>query len=253
MTGDQKLPNQLGSWIEEGRIVVGMCLPHFPGETRIEGKAGSGPPEPAERWRTRRIGKAAERDRFEYLMAKAVGGSRDGAIRPSGITNSVLTEGLRQYVQCNSGQARIDASVRYRDGSEGPKFPLRVLELTDSVPKGCKTYRFALLSIRHVELDAKVDGAWLRNVKISQKRAAGFTDRIVYEISLRQFRRIASDGPVVIEIFQTGLETAIIGFYRALVEHLLERPGTIAVAPQYYLEYSPEKNPYEEGSVWATN
>ena len=74
----------------------------------------------------------------------------------------------------------------------------------------------------------------LRNIKISRTREAGLTDQIVFETSLRQVRRLTSSGPTLIHMYQTGLETAIVGFYRSIVHHLINEPGSIVVVPWYF-------------------
>ena len=90
------------------------------------------------------------------------------------------------------------------------------------MPAASLELRFALLSIRHTEMDAVVDGAWLRNAEISRPRPAAQTDDLVYETSLRQLDELCrSERHVRLYMYQTGLETAVVGFYRALANHLL--------------------------------
>jgi hypothetical protein len=76
--------------------------------------------------------------------------------------------------------------------------------------------RFALLSIRHTEMDAVVHGAWLRNAEVSRPMPAAQTDDLVYEISRTQLLELTSGGSrrVRIHLYQTGLETAVVGFYK---------------------------------------
>lgn len=247
-----KPEGEASRWVKEGHLVVELRLPHFVGPTPLGGTAGVGPNKPAKRWVSKaKTDKDNTQERFDYLVNQALSadGGFEGCIQPSGIANRVLTEGLRKHVHCQAGQRRIDVPVIYRDGSKGEPFPLRALPMTDQKPTGWMCYRFTLLSIRHVEMDHIVDGAWLRNIKISRTRAAGLTDAVVFETSRRQFRRLASVGPSLVYLYQTGLETAIIGFYRALTLQLLERPGSIAVVPCYYCK----DGDFSEGTVWATN
>lgn len=92
-----------------------------------------------------------------------------------------------------------------------------------------------LLSVRHVEMDIDVDGAWLRNREISLPRPAGVTDQIVYEQSMEQFKIISAQGPVALHLYQTGLPTAVVGFYRALINHNRDARNTpVAVVPFYF-------------------
>ena len=102
--------------------------------------------------------------------------------------------------------------------------------------------------MRHPEMDADVDAAWLRNREISQVRPAAETDSIVFEHTAVQLLELAKLGPRIVWLYQTGLEPAIVGFYRALVEHLRDHPGTVAVAPCYFRH----DGRFEEGSPWVT-
>ena len=159
----------------------------------------------------------------------------DQPVVPSGVPNHVLTEGLRRYAErANVTRAR-PARVVYRDGSEAAPFPLGALDAAGTAPSSEPDLRCALISLRHPEMDPLVDFAWIRNRVASQVRPAAETDRLVHEHSrerlaaLRQYRSGA-----VLEVFQTGLEPAIVGFYRALAEHLAEHPGSIVVRPRYF-------------------
>jgi hypothetical protein len=101
------------------------------------------------------------------------------------------------------------------------------------LPMGWRELSFTLLSIRHVEMDSVVNGAWLRNARISLRRPQGLTDQIAYEVSRRQLR-LLNGSPTVIHMYQTGFEPAIMGFYRAVIHHLIERPRSIAIVPHYF-------------------
>jgi len=152
------------------------------------------------------------------------------------------------------------AEVVYRDGSSGPPFPLRGTLMNDarsaaerSLPE--RRLSFSLLSIRHTEMDVEVDGAWLRNTVVSRVRPAGDTDRIVYDISLAQLRTLLEDGPVTVSIYQTGLETAVVGFYRAVLAVFREpayNSGALAIVPMFFTagadaDQSPR---FLEGTPW---
>jgi hypothetical protein len=173
--------------------------------------------------------------RFRQQLQVALSTSADGrlgALTPSGVSNSVLTEGLREFVG-RFGERR-DVPVTYRDGSTGAPFPLQCLKLRTQLATGYPTYRFAMLSIRHTEMDVEIDGAWFRNASISRPRPAGETDQLAYEITQRQLAKICARGPVLLYLYQTGLDPAVVGFYRAVTEHLLRKPRTLAVAPMYF-------------------
>ncbi len=235
-------------------------------------------PEPIEVWKSKTgaRGARAVQERFEAQIKECLAGGT-GSVSPSDIQNTVLTETLRFYVG-QRGQ-RADVPIEYRDGSRSKHpFPLRSLKLAAGAPSGFEELRLALLSIRHTEMDAVVDGAFLRNAEISRPRPAADTDDLVFDTSREQLLALTGDGsrPLHLRIYQTGLDTAIVGFYRAVVHHLIDHPGTLAVTPMFFQSPRPprprrggrEQNRqpkpesrrvgpvtsagFREGAVWAT-
>ena len=175
VSGDEQLPDEVAAWVRGGAIVTRLRLPHGRGETAQAGDIGRSPLPPAARWQARDARRAGK-ERFDALLAAALNGvdSERAAIRPSDVSNTVLTESIRRAAQAEPDRPPVELPVVYRDGSSGPKFPLRRLKMSDvSPPSTWRTLRFTLMSIRHVEMDALVDGAWFRNSKISRPRPAG--------------------------------------------------------------------------------
>jgi hypothetical protein len=115
-------------------------------------------------------------------------------------------------------------------------------------PPDWRVIRFTLMSIRHVDMDTVVDGAWFRNSKLSRPRPAGLTDQLAFETSLKQLWKLRPAAPAVIHLYQTGLEPAVIGFYRAVVVYLMTQPGTLAVVPHYYQG----NGQFVQGTLWRT-
>lgn len=148
------------------------------------------------------------------------------------MSNSILTEVLRDSVGAEG--VRVDAPVTYRDGSQGPPFPLRAIHFCDLPSARGRVLRLSLISIRHIEMDSCLDGAFLRNTDISRPRPAGETDEMTFAISRRQLAELCALGPTTLYLHQTGLEPAIMGFYRAVTLQLIETPGLLAVIPMYY-------------------
>ena len=269
---------RIQSVLDADGIVVTVRAPLLTGSGGSPTKKKAPPvPEPVDPWRSKTgaRGSRAVQERFEAQIEECLEGGA-GSISPSDIQNTVLTETLRRYVG-QRGQRR-DVPVEYRDGSRSRHpFPLRSLKLVTAAPPDFEELRLALLSIRHTEMDAVVDGAFLRNAEISQPRPAADTDDLVYEISREQLLALTADGtrPMHLRLYQTGLDTAIVGFYRAVVGHLLDHPGTLAVTPMFFQDArppridlkgpagkrppQPEARPglvtsagYREGEVWAT-
>jgi hypothetical protein len=197
--------------------------------------------EPADAWAAEVgvFGGRAVEARFRAQIGEALNpdATRRVRISPSGINNAVVAEILREFVAVEPGAGRVDVPVEYRDGSKSAHpFPLRALPLVTELPTASLTLTFALLSIRHTEMDAIVHGAWLRNAEISRPRPAAQTDDLVYDISLRQFEELTrTERHVHLHMYQTGLETAVVGFYRALTTHLLRHPGSVSVQPMYFV------------------
>jgi len=230
--------------LASGSALVVVVLPLEAGMATQPSDPVAAPPA-AERWEDPegRSGKGAVEARFRSQLERATRG--DGGrepISPTGIANKVLTENLRAFVARGGAAQPVEARVEYRDGSRAANpFVLRSLDLADAAGAPTESYSFALLSIRHTELDAIVDGAWLRNMQISQTRTQADTDDLVYSISRKQITALTQDETVAVEIrmYQTGLEPAIVGFYRAVVDHLREHPGSLTVLPMYFQQPRP--------------
>jgi hypothetical protein len=210
------------------------------------------PPPPAEVWRgpSGARGRAADEARWlAQLHAAATDGS--APIVPSGIGNRVITEGLRQFAARSRDCQDRPARVVYRDGSEADPFPLSAVNLVEHEGmSGVRRLRLALISMRHPEMDADVDGCWFRNRDVSQSRPSADTDRFATKSSREQLTCLAAEGPMVIEMYQTGLEPAVVGFYRALATHLKRSPGSVVVVPRYFDRDRPDD--YSRGTTWAS-
>lgn len=248
-------------WIAAGDIAVEVRAALSVGDVRRR-EFGS-PPQPEQRWeaKTARSPKAAIAERFaEQIAATLTPGDPPAFIEPSGVSNSVLTNTLREYVSKNGG--RVDAPVRYQDGSLAEPFPLRSLRLRRGVPDFPRELRVAMLSIRHVEMDVEVDGCWLRNFDISRPRPAAETDQLAFEISRRQLASLCRGQPLLLRLYQTGLDAAVVGIYRAVVHQLLDAPGSVGVIPMFYRHPPSGSQPgkdvvtrasyFAEGPLWAT-
>ncbi|MCA1673889.1 MAG: hypothetical protein LC799_17370, partial [Actinobacteria bacterium] len=70
--------------------------------------------------------------------------------------------------------------------------------------------------------------------------------------------------PVLMYLYQTGLDAAVVGIYRAVVEHLLDLPGSLAVVPMYFRRQPSgranadivagyeQQSVFAEGTLWRT-
>ncbi|MHB9858482.1 hypothetical protein [Streptomyces sp. YIM S03343] len=247
-----------------GAVVVEVVWPFAPGATVLPERGDAELP-PARRWsaqgmRAKEAIQVRFRGQLEVAMNTAVESPSRGriasgtarqrpeAIVPSGIPNAVLTDTLREFVAQVPGRGPVDVPVRYRDGSRAKPFPLGAVPMGRTWEPTARLLRFALMSIRHVELDATVDGAWLRNSEISRPRPMAQTDELVYDTSRWQLAALTGTGQVALKIYQSGLEPAVVGFYRAVVDHLREQPGSLAVLPVFYRD----DGPFGEGIPWRS-
>lgn len=241
----------VATWLQSGYTVVAAPCALALGATPATAK---GEPIPAKRRWPDGAGMRpveAVTARFRGQVERAARREADGRVEPivpSGVANSVLTETLREFAASEPGRAAVDAPIVYRDGSAARPFPLGALPLSDTWEPRERLLKFSLLSIRHVELDHIVDGAWMRNIDVSRPRPTALTDSVVYTGSCEQLTALTRQGPVSLVIFQTGLEPAVVGLYRAVADHLRERPGSVEVLPCYYRA----AGGFAEGTPWRS-
>ena len=262
-----------GSFIRDGAgfVVVPLTLPLESGRRSSSAAQTTAPPPAAPmELRDDIVGRRLVEARFKEQLGRAIthpGADRSSVLSPSGIHNRVLTEVLRSFVD-REGESEVAVPVVYRDGSKAQDpFRFRSLDLIDQLCDPTHVdldLRLTLLSIRHTEMDPVVDGAWLRNSEVSRPRPAAETDDFVYQTSCKQLDALTGGGSlkVRLHIFQTGLETAVVGFFRAVVDFLSRHPGKLEVVPMFYS--APGKNQsvpttvedefagFARGQVWAT-
>ena len=188
--------------------------------------------------------------REEIRRAMAEGG---GVVNFSNQPPNVVAEVLREFAVAQAGERPAHIRVVYSDGSEAEPFPLRCLpRRAEEAARGLlalRPLRAVLISMRHLDMDALVDMAWFRNVEASRPRAFAETDAFCCEKTVEQLRDV--QGNLLLHLYHTGLEPAVVGFYRGLMRVLVEREGAggepiLAVVPYYY------RGPvgYEEGTPW---
>ena len=169
--------------------------------------------------------------------------------------HEVITEVLREFINTDNSlfSEPVYIQVVYTDGSRGRPFPLVCIpekgEYVTDLFLGVEPLKAALLSMRHLALDRDVDMAWFRNREVSKARSFGETDEFCYQQSLRQLRDARSEGTLNLHIYQTGLQPAVIGLYRAVVEEIIERKGTnfpLKVVPFFFRK----SGHYAQGEPW---
>lgn len=175
-----------------------------------------------------------------------------GAVNFSNQPHPVVTEVLNKIVYAEDGRKPAMVRVVYLDGTEAAPFPVRCLlrKTTDSLQGEFLRLRASLVSMRHLEMDARVDLAWFRNRQVSSGGSFAEVDTFCTDQTMNLLRGMPPDQKVVLEMYQTGLETAVVGFYRGLVRFFLEREDgpPFQVLPRYY---NGKTGDYEKGAIWA--
>jgi hypothetical protein len=197
------------------------------------------------------------RSQREAMIAEVERAIRSNvAVNINNYSHLVITDILHSFVFSPPQTSSRLLKVVYEDGSQGRPFPIYCLpqpgtEVTQRF-SGIQPLRVAMLSIRHMEMDREVDMAWFRNTEASLRRSCyADTDFFCYQETLRQLKTLKPEEPILIHLYQTGLEPAVVGFFRALVEFYMAKEtkdAQIAVVPRYFrgpgLEYS-------SGAMWA--
>jgi hypothetical protein len=206
------------------------------------------------------------------LLKNQITGALDNntGINFSNYPHSVITEALNAFVYRDAPE-KPERSLRvlYLDGTEGETFPLYCLERPqkehplaigenncDNHP-GCapqdNILKASLISMRHLAMDDQVDVAWFRNRKVSAPQPFADTDTYCTQQTMELFNNLSQDGGGLnLYLYQTGLVTAVIGFYRGLVNTLKicrdkGEKSSIRVTPFYY---SGRDKSYSKGNIW---
>lgn len=193
-------------------------------------------------------------NQVDCAIKNAIEGKHN-AINFSNQPHNIITDVLNKFAYSDSGKIEepIVIQVIYTDGSQAESLPLRCLPKRNDQDlekiKNVQPLKAALLSMRHLEMDHEVDVSWFRNREVSKSRSFAETDRFCYMETLKQLEGTRNDDVFILHLYQTGLQPAIIGFYRALIKELLYRAKSapsLGVIPFYYRGQSI----YEKGVSW---
>lgn len=180
------------------------------------------------------------------------------AVNFSNIRHQVATGVLQRYVFTGDQPAGPSKDVRvvYRDGSEGDPFPLACLPADPSRAAKASNHpaplKTGLISMRHLDLDREVRWYWFRNSVVSQARRLAESDRLCYEETSRQLAEALADPDIpelVLHLYHTGLEPAVLGFYRALVKAIpdwRQKEKFLAIIPMFLSGQA-----YKAGKPWC--
>jgi hypothetical protein len=146
-----------------------------------------------------------------------------------------LTKALRTFLHASEGEAPFKLNFIYKDGSAGGDVYLRQLPVREP-PVGAVELTAALESCRHTDLDLVIDFYVLRNTEIGRREDATFADQeaIAYARSQTCLAELCGTDGLHLRLFHTGLEPAVIGVYRAIIDAL--RSGyRLRVTPVFFL------------------
>ena len=163
------------------------------------------------------------------------------------------------------GYKPVSVPVVYRDGSKAEAdFPFRCLDLTDQLqaPSELDLELRLTLAVDPPHRDGPCGRRCLAAQRRGVEASPGRPDRRLRLPRECQAARGADrwgTRKVRLHIFQTGLETAVVGFFRAVVAFLLEHPGSLEVVPRFYAAnrdksatVEDEFAGFEAGQAWAT-
>lgn len=134
--------------------------------------------------------------------------------------HTAIVLALHSLVYDGSKNIRL-LPVTFNDGSQPPPFPLPGWEqraLPAAEPG--RTFRVGLMSMRHPELDYLVDLYVCRNISLARCETMAEEELEACSRSIELLLDPALKDGDTIEVFHTGLEPMVVGFYRGVVSVL---------------------------------
>jgi hypothetical protein len=159
----------------------------------------------------------------------------------------VITTVLAEFLVAQPGEEEAALRIAYGDGSEARPFPLRCLTHTPDDDGDTLVFPAGLMSMRHLLLDGRVVVNWYRNREIDQSDTLAHSDEVCYRQAVRQLEtlRTTADRRVVVRLYHTGFEPAVVAFYRAAVESVREHGDWLRVVPHYHAD-----DGFRDGPSW---
>lgn len=167
--------------------------------------------------------------------------------------DSVISEVLHRLVFTEKHIKQRDLPMTFVDGSSADSIPTYALKSVNKAMPSDMSYHVSMMSMRHLTLDETIDFCWYRNFDVSRTNSMSEIEKYCYQSSLAQFKGLeqVNDGVYTIYFYQTGFSPALIGFYRALVQCLLEG-GRMQVIPKYFTPKF-QLHKYSNGSTWMNS
>lgn len=232
--GPVQMPYRVGAAQDDGigGFVV-ASVPYDPNPPYAEPETPEPDPQyPAIDSAPESIGSAPSRDR-NLLVQQIEGARRHGRPVPLGSVRHIqITQALRAYLHCDD-LPPFSLTFIHKDGSVSDPIALaRLPQRERPIPE--VEIALGLNSCRHFELDLEVDFYLLRNMEFDRQSRTSFLDqeRTAYDRARELLGRYAAS-PLKIALHHTGLEPAVVGFYRAVIDALLEAQSLI-VTPKFF-------------------
>ena len=226
--------------------------------------------------------KWGELDRAHKLMKRSLQEGIPFGVASLGgrIRANVFVEMIREYIYSLPGTKQIEMPISYGDGSQGGPFSLFSLprkERPDSDERKFFRYHMGTVSCRHMEADDHVDRYLIRNRDIQNRETNADQEEVAYrktygaieemlqflrgelrteeELSLGMKILLDLGSPIAkkswsglnLHLFHTtGLESAEIGAYRAVLDLLGKYQGELIVTPRILIP----SGYYKKGEPW---
>jgi len=164
----------------------------------------------------------------------------------------MVTKIFQEYIHKEKDQNPVEVPVLYNDGRIARSIPIHCLS---KLPDGwypTKEYHFALISMRHLQIDKYIDMNWYRNVEVPARDGMAASDEHCYQVSMRQLEELLNKNRghrIQIHLYHTGYMPAVVGFYRAILSAMSSdkfKAGSLQVVPKL----KPVRDGYIEGKPW---
>lgn len=194
------------------------------------------------------------RKRLLKDMKEALLSTPAGFVNLSQPKHAVTTPCLWEVTYDQNLSYRV-LDVRWSDGSRS-EFPCGQLpEIEHSTTSSKLRLRLGLMSFRHPELDYLVDLYACRNRELAVLKSMADEEAYSFERARSILLDPTFDNGGLIEVYHTGLEPMVVGFYRGVVASLLERKRrnlseVLAVRPMFYAG-KPQKKGFTADSSGA--
>jgi hypothetical protein len=194
----------------------------------------------------------------------------------SRIRSHAFIEVIRNYIYRISDIKPGEISIAYGDGSEGRVFPIFSLPVIEK-PKGDNFFnlKVSVVSLRHMEVDTLTEKALIRNFEIQNKENSSDQEDLAFRRTLesideifRLLKGISRDEELSFSLktlmtlrpelkekkwdglklhiyYSTGLEPAVVGVSRAIIELLKKYRGQLLVIPWIY-----KRGFYRQAKEW---